>query len=167
MALTDAICISIFISFPEAILVLLIGFSLCDMNKNLKPILLISVLQSLVAFVIIYLKINFGLHSIFQMLSLWILVSSILKIKYYKAIIPVLIGFFVQGILQGIYFPLINLFYDIDFIRLGLEFNYTFLLSIPIYLVSVIILYIATKKKWTLCRIEMDPKDKKEDISYI
>ena len=157
--LTDMVLISTFSSFPEVILTLLIGFNLSNIKVDFKRIIGISLIQVYVAFVIGLLSIHFGINTIFQLLSLWFLVTIICRIKPYKAIIPVLIGFFISGIVQGIYFSSIHYIYKVDFIRLGAEFKYTILFNMPVFIICILTLMIIKKKRFTLCHINMESEE--------
>lgn len=152
--LTNAVLIAIFVSFPEVLLMLLLGFSLSAIKFSLKQILIISFIQTIIAFAIEFLNISFGIHTVIQLVSLWFLVTVILKMKLYKSIIPVLIGFFIQGIIQGIYLPIISNLAKLDFIKIGMDFKYTLVISLPIYVISITILLIIIRKNFTLCSVE-------------
>lgn len=157
--LTDAILISIFLSFPGTVFILLIGFDLSNMKVSFKSVIGISLIQTFIALIIHLLSIRFGIHTILQLLSLWFLVIIFYKMKPYKAIIPVLIGFFIDGIIQGTYFSLFNYINKVDFIKLGIEFKYTFILNLPIFLISILILIIIRIKRYSLCHICMENEE--------
>ncbi len=160
-SLTDAVLISVFLSFPEAILILMMGFRLCNLKVDIKKTVRIGGLQSGIAFFLIVLSLEtMGIHTILQMLSLWIFVSIVYKMKLYKAIIPVLLGFFIVGILQGIYFPIFNQIYGIDFYKLGAVFKYTVLLSLPVYIITILLLIIVYKNKITFCNISLENEER-------
>ncbi len=153
----DAVLIAIFISFPEAIMMLMMGFSLCNIRIRILRIVLIGGIQSVIAFIVIIFRFNnMGVHTILQILSLWVLVSFLYKMKFHEAIIPVLFGFFTDGILQGIYFPLAEQNFGTNLDKVGANFQYTFITSLPVYIIYFLLLIIVINRKITLCHITME-----------
>lgn len=154
--MVDSILISTFISFPEAIIMLYLGFNLCNIQISIKRIVIIAVFQAIVSFAVDILNIKFGVHTIMLVVSLWIGVVIFYKIKFYKAIVPVLTGFFVDGIIQQILIYTATMFIDIDFPRLGIEFKYTFIYSLCLFVFSLIVLFIIKKVHFTLCDLSAE-----------
>ncbi len=154
--MTDFILISMFLSFPEAIIMLLIGLKLCSIRINLKKVLLISFIQASVAFLIKLTNINFGIQSIVQIITFWVLIILILKMKSYKAIVPVLIGFFIDGIIQQLIISIANNFIKIDFSKLSSEFEYTFIYSLFILSTSLFVLLIIHKTRFIFCDLSVE-----------
>lgn len=152
--IVNYIYIAVFASFPEALLILLLGFNLSNFkNYSMSKLLIVAFIQSIIALFIRVLSINFGVHTIIQITSLYVLVLAFFKIKYYKAIISVLIGAFSQGVIQSIVIPIfiylsgweLNSFYN--------SFDKTILSSIPIFIISGILLIVIRKKNIFLCDI--------------
>jgi len=152
----DSILISIFISLPEAILMLLIGLSLCNIRTNIKKIALIALIQAFIAFALKIFHVPFGANSIIQIVSLWILVTVILHIRFYKAVVPVLTGTFIDNIIQQILISVGNLFIKFDFSKLSLEFLYTFIYSIFLFIFMIIILIIIKKRHFVFCDLSLE-----------
>jgi hypothetical protein len=141
------------ISFPEALIVFLLGLSLCNIKIDYSKLLGMALLQSIVAFLVKSLNIHMGLHTIVQIISMYLLIIIFLKMKYYKAIIPVLVGSFVQGIIQITVISIINLIYAIDPTKLNTDFQSAFTVFIPVFLVSIIILKVIRQSHFVLCEI--------------
>lgn len=154
---TDSVLIAIFVSFPEAIMMLIMGFSLCNVRIHIMKLLLISGIQGIVAFIVIILHFdNMGIQAILQLLSLWVLVSVLYKMQFHKGIIPVLLGFFTIGILQGIYFPLSEQIFGTYLDKVGANFQYTLITSLPVYIIFFLLLVIVMNRKITFCHITME-----------
>ncbi|WP_432663597.1 hypothetical protein R9X47_23830 [Wukongibacter baidiensis] len=137
----DYLAVAIFVSFPEVLLMLLIGFNLCNI-RNIKgsKLLIVAAIQAVVAFLIRMSNIYFGMHTIILTISLYILVVIFFKIKYYKAIIPVFIGMLSQGLLQGIIFGIIEAIWNFEMTNLYFTHSKLIICSIPIFIVSLILL---------------------------
>ncbi len=144
---------ALLISFPEATLVFLLGFSLCDIKISYEKLLAMALIQSIVAFLVKILNIHLGIHTIIQIISMYTLAIIFLKIKYYKAVIPVLIGTFIQGIIQITVLSIISLIWNIDVTRLSTDLQSAFIVFIPVFLVSITILGIIEKSRFVLCKI--------------
>ena len=148
--LLDKALISIFLSFPEAILILLLGFALTNMRIEIKKTILIAMIEAIIVFAIKIIDINFGLHIIVQIITISLLVSIILDIKLYKACVPVLIGIFIKGVEQALFFSIVNQFIVIDYVKLSVDFRLSLIFNLPILLFSSLLLFIVKKKNFTL-----------------
>lgn len=102
--LMNYILISIFLSFPEIILMLILGLRLCNIKLNMKQILLVAMVQSIVAFILRYYKIGIPFHTIVLIGTMWILIVFFMNIKLYKAIVPVFLGILIDVFLCFIIF---------------------------------------------------------------
>ncbi len=150
----DYIYIAIFASFPEVIVMLLFGFSLSNFrNVNISKLLIVAFIQTIVAFLVRFFNVYLGVHTIVQIISLYILVVVIFKIKYYKAIIPVLIGMLSQGLIQNITLPLIVNVWQIDITNLYYNPKNLVLAAFHIFIISLILLIIIKRKRFFLCDI--------------
>lgn len=145
--------ISIFLSFPETILMLLLGLSLCNIKASIKKVLLVAAIQSTVALAVRYANLGFGIHTLVQMGSFCILVAVVLNIKLYKAIVPVLIGTLIEGILSFTIVSGISVIYEIDFSLLNVKFIPTLIFAFPVKLADLILVLIILKTKFSLCNI--------------
>lgn len=153
---SNIVLITIFISFPQVILMLKIGFSLCGIILRPQKILIISAYQGVVVLIVQLLNIPFDWHTVVQVITLWLLVSVFLHTKAYKAAVPVLVGTFIDSVVQGIFFPVVNLFHTLHFQRLGHDFIYTIKWVLPVFIVYIMILRIIKKKKLIICQIKIN-----------
>lgn len=152
--LLNYIYAAVFASFPEALFILLLGFNLSNIRDiKISKLLIIAAIQSLVALFIRLFNIYFGFHTIIQIISLYLLVLLFFKIKYYKAIIPVLIGMLSQGVIQSIMLPIIGIAWEMEITNLYYSSRNLILSSIPINLVSFILLIVIIRKNMFLCDI--------------
>ncbi|MCT4563899.1 MAG: hypothetical protein N4A68_06210 [Maledivibacter sp.] len=152
--LIDYLYVAVFASFPEALFILLLGFNLSNVRDvRLSKILIIATIQSIVALLVRMSNIYFGFHTIIQIISLYFMVILFMKIKYYKAIIPVLIGMLSQGVLQGIILPINSILREIEMTDLYYNSKYLILAYIPISLVSLLVLIVIIRKNLFLCDI--------------
>ncbi|SHJ97108.1 hypothetical protein [Paramaledivibacter caminithermalis] len=152
--LLDYVYVAAFVSFPDAVFILLLGFNLSNIRDiKLSRFLVIGGIQSVVALFVRMVNIYFGFHTIMQAISLYLLVMIFLKIKYYKAIIPVLIGILSQGIIQSTILPTIGVIFEFKMTDLYYSSMKLILANIPIFLVSLILLIAIKRKNLFLCDI--------------
>ncbi|MDR5658812.1 hypothetical protein RH915_04850 [Serpentinicella sp. ANB-PHB4] len=149
--------VSIFVSFPEAILIFLIGLNLCNI-KNIKiaPLLAASVIQAIVAFIVMAANMGLAYSVIVQLASFYFLAIICFKIRYYKAIIPVLIGGATQGITQSIVLMVLDVFFEPEFTSLIDNSKETILCFIPVFFSSLLLLFVIKNKKFYLWDIAGD-----------
>lgn len=145
------LAVAIFASFPEVILMLLIGFNLCNIrNIKTSKLLIVASIQAIVALLVRMSNIYFGVHTIVLTISLYILVVIFFKIKYYKAIIPVLIGTLSQGLMQSITLPMIEYIFRIDLSNIYYSTKSLIVCFIPSGVLSLILLMIIRKNDLSL-----------------
>lgn len=146
--------VTILVSFPEALLMLLIGLNLSNIrNTKISKCVSIAAIQAVVALVVRMLNIYLGIHTLIQVISLYVLVILFFKIKYYKAIIPVLIGMLVQAVLQSIIFTTIAMIQGVELGKIYYTPKSAILYSIPVFLVAVILLIVIKRENFFLCNI--------------
>lgn len=148
-----------FISFPEVILIMMIGFGLCGIILPVRKITVIAALQAIFAFIIMYINTPFGLHNLFQFISLLIIITVILRIKMIKATIPLLIGVFIDTACQNI-FIVLNLFNTLDLEKMGHDFLYTLPRVLILFAILLTIFFIIKENKIILCRISINDDEK-------
>lgn len=145
------IYISVLISFPETMVMLLLGFYLSNIKTiNISRFVIVSLIQTLIAFFVMISDINLVIHTLIQIVSLYLLVLIVFDIKAYKYIVPVLIGSFLQGLMQSIVLPIIGPIWGI---QIGLLYNNiqnAILCFIPILIISVLVLIVVKKNNFYL-----------------
>lgn len=150
----DYIYIAVFTSFPEALLILLLGFNLSNYkNYSMSKVLIVALIQSTIALCIKLLNVHMGVHTIIQIVSLYLLVLTFFNIEFYKAIIPVLIGSLTQGVVQSIVILVINTLYHPQLINLYNNSQEVILFFVPVLIISLLLLNIIRRKKIFLCDI--------------
>ncbi|AOY75349.1 hypothetical protein [Clostridium formicaceticum] len=149
------IYIALLISFPEALLIFLLGFYLSNVrNINISKLLIMALIQSIIAFLLMLTMISITIRPLIQIVSMYLLVLMFLKFTYYKAIIPVLIGSFLQGGLQSIVFPMISKAFNIELVALRENLQSAILCYIPVFILSIMMLVIITKSRFHVCDIK-------------
>lgn len=148
------ILINIFFSFPEIIVILLLGLSLCNIKIDIKKVLLVAVLQSIVALLVRYGNLYFGIHTIVQTMTTCILTAIIFNMKLYKAIIPVLLGVLIDGVVASVNYPVIRRFYEVDFFLLNKKVVPTIITGAPILMIMITLILLVRKAKFTLCNLD-------------
>lgn len=148
---TNTLLTSIFLSFPEIVWILLVGFALMGIEVKTKNILFIAFIQAIVAFIVQALDTRFGLHTVIQTATLCILVTSILNIRIYRAAFSVMIGIFAQGVMQWALYSFATLIIpDLDVADFRVDFFFTFVYHIPIIILSILLLVFIKKKNITI-----------------
>lgn len=99
--------IVIFVSFPEAILVGLLGMLLLGIRPTIKQIVIIGLAQAGFSFVIRSLPIPFGIHTLIQLFTFSLLIYFIISIPYMITLITVFLGISIYGIVETISIPLL------------------------------------------------------------
>jgi len=145
---SNYIKIAMFVSFPEMIMIILLGFQLANFKyPSTSKILFVSFLQAIVAFFIMFLNLSVAFRFIIQLSSMIVFVSVFLDIKYLKAAIVVLIGAFLQGMIQSIIIPIFSKVWEVQINNLTNNFQDNILCFIPVLLISIIILLVSRKKQ--------------------
>jgi len=150
----DYIFVAAFASFPQALLILLIGFNLSNIrNIDKSKLFAVAAIQAIAAMLVRMLNVYFGVHTIVQIISLYILVIIFFRIKYYKAIIPVLIGVLLEGVIESVIVPMINIVLGIEFINIYYDTKNLVLYYAPVFIASLILLIIIRRNRLFLCDI--------------
>lgn len=144
--------ISLFVSIPESLLILLLGSYLCNMkNLDFFRLLIVSTIQALISLMLLLLEVRTSYATILQILSLCILVLLFFQLEYYKVIILVLIGAFIQGALQSIVLPILSNVLEVEIIILQKDFKNAIICFLPVLLISVLAFLLIKKKNYYIC----------------
>ncbi|HZD59738.1 MAG TPA: GHKL domain-containing protein [Anaerolineae bacterium] len=92
----------VFISFPEAILMALLGLSIIGIRPTIKQLLLFGSAQAIFGVTTRMLPFPFGIHSILQFVTFSVLVYLIMFIPYRISLLVTLLGFIISGIAEAI-----------------------------------------------------------------
>lgn len=148
--------IAMFTSFPEMAMIILLGFQLTNTRyPPISRILLISIVQALIAFFIMTLNLNAAFRFITQISSMIILVAIILNVKYFKAPVIVLVGAFLQGMIQSITLPILSRVWGIQVNNLTSNFQDAIICFVPVFVISIIIFILSAKKQLYLLDINV------------
>ena len=97
-----------FVSIPEAFLLILMGFTLAGVKPDLKRLVTVAVFQALGSYFIRGLDLPFGIHIVLQLITMLVLVKLILSYKWRIVLPGVMLGFALfTGILDSIYIPFV------------------------------------------------------------
>jgi hypothetical protein len=146
---------ALIVGFPEVCLMLLMGFYLSNIRKlNISKIAFIACIQATITYEVRKFSLVFGIHTIIHIITLSLLVYFILNINFYKAVLSVLIGTVLQGIIQSIMLPSILSLYGINPLNLVQNPKYVTLCFIPIFIVSCLLILIMKKFNISIWDIE-------------
>ncbi len=147
----DYLYVTVLVSFPEAFFMLLIGFNLSNYRDiKISKFVIIAAIQAMVALAVRVLGIYLGIHTLIQLISLYILVILFLKIKFYKAIIPTLIGMLAQSIIQSMVFTIVAVLGAIQLDQIYYMPRSAVLLAIPVFILSTMLLIFIKRKNFFL-----------------
>ncbi|WP_031514750.1 hypothetical protein [Desulfofalx alkaliphila] len=135
----------LFQSIPEAILVILLGFKLYNLNISIKHIIIISSISCMFGFFIRMLPIPFGIHTFSFVLISAVLVSSITNIKFWHSLICIMTGVIIEGVLQSLMLPVILGIINVSFNELSLYPALIILAFIPLCIVMLGIYMLVNK----------------------
>lgn len=150
----EYIWVAVFASFPEALFILILGFNLSNVrNIKFSKFFIIAVIQSVIALFVRMSNVYFGFHTIIQVVSMYLLVLIFIKVKFYKAMIPVLIGFIAQFSLQSIILPIIGIIFKLEVTKLYYDSKNLVFASFPVTFTTLILITVIVKKNLILCDI--------------
>ncbi|TCO70400.1 hypothetical protein [Marinisporobacter balticus] len=137
---------AVVVGWPEVFIILLMGCYLSNIRKlNIYKITLIACIQAIITYETRKFSLVFGIHTLIHMVTLSLLVYFILNISFHKAVISVLIGTVLEGMVQSIMLPCIFNFYSIDASSLAQNSKYVPLCFIPIFIVSCLFILVIKK----------------------
>ncbi|QGU00886.1 hypothetical protein SYNTR_2292 [Candidatus Syntrophocurvum alkaliphilum] len=92
-------------SIPEAMLLMMIGFHLFRLDINIRTILIIATINSVLVYYFRYLE-YFFIHTVLGLLTLIILTVILTKKNPWKIFISILTGITIIAVLQSITLPI-------------------------------------------------------------
>lgn len=138
--------IAVFVSFPEAFLVTMLGYKLFNIDVDRTGLSLVSTIYAVISFIVRGLPIPFGIHTGILIVALIILGKKILKRQWLESSIAILTGMLIMGVLQSILIP-----FSLMILDKGIEDLYTYTwLNIVVFMPCIFIillLYTFVKKK--------------------
>ena len=135
-----------FASFPEALLILILGLSLTNCKCiTAQKCIMGAAFQSIISLIISYLGMPFGLHSIVYLFSYYIIFIFIFRINFKKAVFPLLIGALIQGFIQSFSFSIGTSLLKWNIASVINNFERTIVLSLPSSAISLFLIWITRK----------------------
>ncbi|MGI6452189.1 MAG: hypothetical protein ACOX0E_01710 [Syntrophomonadaceae bacterium] len=98
--------VALFVSFPENVLMILVGFALFNLEIGNKHVFLVSAINALVIYIVRQLPIVFGLHTFVSIFTIIFLIIVFTKKHFWQTIIAVLTGFMMMGIMYSVWMPI-------------------------------------------------------------
>jgi|LFRM01.1.fsa_nt_gb hypothetical protein len=150
--------VAIFQSFPEALLVLIVGFALFHIKMSWRDAVLIAALSAISTYFLRQAPIVFGVHSIIAIVILVILTVLITRMEIWPATLGILGGSVTLAILQSIMVPIIFSFASIQFGDFSARPWLNILFFVPQALVMIVIYIVVLRNGWYL--YDLSRKDK-------
>lgn len=134
--------IMLLISFPEAMLVGLLGLSILGFKPGLKQILSIGFIEAAVSYLILSLPIPFGIHTILQFITFTLIIYFVMFIPYKISFLATLLGLSIYASVEAVSMPLLlNLTgYSVTMVLNNFWLRLTFFLSQVIILILLILI---------------------------
>lgn len=98
----------VFISIPEAFLVMLMGLVLTGLRPDLKRLAIAAVIQAVGSFFIRQLQFPYGVHILMQVATMTVLAKFALNYRWSTVLPGIFLGVAIfTGILDQLYFPIV------------------------------------------------------------
>lgn len=139
----------LFISIPEAFLIMLMGFTLVGIKPDLKRLTIVAVMQALGSYLIRGLPFVYGVHTLLQLMTMVILVKLILSYKWQMTLPGVLLGYAIFiGIIDPLYLPFIVKIVPVEVILSNTWIRIA--ASIPEQLIVLVIVLLSYKYRFKI-----------------
>jgi len=150
----------LFVSIPEAFLIIILGFALFNIYLQPKHILIVSLIISLVAYFIRKLDIVFGIHTLIGLALMIMLIKIFTKMPAKTVFLPTLSGFVIVATLQSLILPFALEVCSVDPLALATQPWLNIIFFIPEALV-MILLYLYIKRHHFFI---IDMQERKTDV---
>ncbi len=98
----------VFISIPEAFLIMLMGLALTGLKPDIKRLAIAAVIQAVGSFFIRQLYLPYGVHILFQLVTMTVLAKYALNYRWTTVMPGLFLGAAIfSGILDQLYLPFI------------------------------------------------------------
>ncbi len=131
--------LSLAISIPQAILMIYIGFSLCNIRVDLSRCIVCSIIIAVIAFFIRRLPILLAANTLILTVVLVVLTGLIFRIHLGKTLIAVLLGVMVSGVIEGAVIQLFLLASSHSAEELLVNPGLNMIAYIPVFIVTLIV----------------------------
>lgn len=132
--------LSLAISIPQAILMIYIGFSLCNIKVELSRCIVCSIIIAVMAYFIRRLPILLAANTLILTVVLVILTSLVFRIQLGKTLIAVLLGVMVSGVIEGAVIQLFLLASSYTAEELLVNAGLNMIAYIPVFIVTLSVL---------------------------
>jgi hypothetical protein len=132
--------LSLAISIPQAILMIYIGFSLCNIKVDLSRCIVCSIIIAVMAYFIRRLPILLAANTLILTVVLVILTSLVFRIQLGKTLIAVLLGVMVSGVIEGAVIQLFLLASSYTAEELLVNAGLNMIAYIPVFIVTLSVL---------------------------
>lgn len=148
------------LSWPEAVLVSLFGLQLVGVKPKIPYLLLAGLLQAFSSYFVRALPIDYGYHTIIQLIAYAVILWAVMKIPYITAQITVLIGFTCYLAIESTVLPLTMRIMGVGMEKVLVQPHFRILAFIPQAVIFLVLLLIIKKRNIVLLHTSSNPKSK-------
>ena len=146
-------------SIPEGFLIVIVGLKLFNIDIKLKEAIGISVVYGILSYLIREYVAVYGLHTIFSIIILIVLVKMIEEIPFFHSTVSVLLSFLLTGIFQAITVPMVLQIMNMSFEKLSENPKLTIVAAIPTFALLGIIYLILNGTGFYLYNLKVFKKE--------
>lgn len=143
----------LFISIPQAMLVIYIGFSLCNIAMDFRKSLLCSVLFAVATYIVRPLAIPLALNTLILTTFLILTTGVIFQINLKKSLIACLLGVMISGVIESLVIQILLWVHPNLAARLLVDAWLNITTYIPVFLVTLAAWYIIKQSNFILFNI--------------
>lgn len=148
------------LSWPEAVLVSLFGLQLVGINPKMPFLLLAGLLQAFSSYFVRAMPIDYGYHTIIQLIVYAVILWPVLKIPYITVQVAALIGFTCYLALEGAVLPLTMQIMGLSMEKIFVQPQFRVLAFMPQAVIFLLMLLIIKKRNIVLLHTSSNPKSK-------
>ncbi|GAB4264579.1 hypothetical protein [Thermincola ferriacetica] len=148
------LCLILFQSFPENILVISSGLVLTGLRPRLPKIIIIAAITSVISHIVRALPLAPGLHIVLQFPVLVMLVTCFYKLNITYAILASSIGVIGITLCEMILNPILSLVTGIPIKEVLKDPFWRFVFPIPEFILMAILVYFLFRKRITLFDVQ-------------
>lgn len=146
-------------SIPEGFLIVIVGLKLFNIDIKLKEAIGISIIHGVLSYLIRRYVAVYGLHTIFSIIVLIVLVKMIGEIPFFHSIVSILLSFLLTGIFQVVTVPVILQIMNMSFKQLSQDPKLTIIAAIPTFALLGIIYLILNRTGFYLYNLKVYKKE--------
>ena len=146
-------------SIPEGFLIVIVGLKLFNIDIKLKEAIGISIIHGVLSYLIRRYVAVYGLHTIFSIIVLIVLVKMIGEIPFFHSIVSILLSFLLTGIFQVVTVPAILQIMNMSFKQLSQDPKLTIIAAIPTFALLGIIYLILNRTGFYLYNLKVYKKE--------